>query len=50
MEILGGKKQKLVEVAKKLRNPTVEKVTKFLIKSNCVYGCLYSFEVGAGAM
>ena len=37
MEILGGKKQNLVEVAKKLKNPTVEKFTGFLINSNCVY-------------
>jgi hypothetical protein len=35
MEILGGKKQKLVELAKKLRNPTIEKFTGFLIKPNC---------------
>ena len=31
----GGKKQKLVELAKKLRNPTIEKFTGFLIKPNC---------------
>ena len=37
MEILGGKKQKPVEFAKKLRNATVENFTGFLIKSNCVY-------------
>ena len=37
MDILGGKKQKPVELAIKIRNPTVKRFTGFLIKSNCVY-------------
>ena len=46
MEILGGKKQKPVELINELRNPTVEKFTGFLIKSNCtVVGFIRRWQI-----